>query len=150
MYVSIGSILVHAPTSFGMMYLLSGVGVSPERPNGYGHVGVALATSTVALVNFFALTFLMRRRIGRLNGRDIISGFVKVAAAAAVMSAVCYFSYRVLTGIFLDKSLVVRLIEAFIPIGLGGVVFVIAAKLLRVDELEKLLAVLRKKLGRGA
>lgn len=148
MYVSIASIAVHAPMSFGMMYLLSTVGVTPERPNGYGHVGVALATSTVALVNFFALTLLMRRKIKRLNGRDIFAAFIKIAAASAVMSAVCWFSYKYLTGYFPEKNLFIRLIEAFVPIGLGGITFLVAAKLLRIDELERIYKALAGKLGR--
>jgi putative peptidoglycan lipid II flippase len=147
MYVSIGSVLVHAPTSFGLMYLLSQVGVTAERPNGYGHVGVALATSAVALVNFLALTFLMRRKIGRLNGREIVTALLKIAVAAAVMSAVCYFSYQYLTAYFVEKGFVVRLIEAFVPIGLGGLTFLTAAKALRIGEIEQVIASLRRKLA---
>lgn len=136
MYVSIASIAVHAPTSFGMMYLLSTVGVTPERPDGFGHVGVALATSTVALVNFCALTFLMRRKIGRINGRDIVVSFLKIAIASAAMSVVCYFSYGYLADLFVQKTFLVRSIEAFVPIGLGGLTFLGVAKLLRVQEIE--------------
>jgi putative peptidoglycan lipid II flippase len=147
MYVSIGSVLVHAPTSFGLMYLLSQVGVTAERPNGYGHVGVALATSAVALVNFLALTFLMRRKIGRLNGREIATALLKIAVAAAVMSAVCYLSYQYLTAYFVEKGFVVRLIEAFVPIGLGGLTFLIAAKALRIGEIEQVVSSLRRKLA---
>ncbi|MBA2380146.1 MAG: polysaccharide biosynthesis C-terminal domain-containing protein, partial [Blastocatellia bacterium] len=146
MYVSIASVLVHAPMSFGMMYLLSAVGVTPERPNGFGHVGVALATSTVALVNFFALAFLMRNRIQRLNGRELIVALLKIAVAATLMSAACYFSYHYIAAQFAEKSFLVRAIEAFIPIGIGGLTFLIAAKILRIGELEKLISALRRKL----
>jgi putative peptidoglycan lipid II flippase len=138
MWVSIGSIAVHIPTSFGMMLLLSNVGVTPERPNGFGHVGVALATSTVALVNFFALTFLMRRRIRRLNGRDIISSLAKIAVASAAMSLVAYVTYHALTTVFVEKPFWVQFVEAFVPIGLAGLTFVFAAKLLRINEVERL------------
>lgn len=148
MYISIATIAVHAPVSFGMMYLLSTVGVSAERPNGYGHVGVALATSAVALVNFTALTFFMRRKIGRLNGRDIITAFVRVAIASAVMTAVCYVSYRAVASYFAVENFGVRLLEAFIPIGLGGITFFVMAKLLRISEIEQVVAMLRRKLGR--
>ena len=145
MYVSVASIAVHFVSSFGLMQLLSTVGVSPESPNGYGHVGVALATSIVALGNFLALSLLMRRRIKRLNGRDIFTSFVKIIIASIAMSAVAYASYYYLTNYFGDKSLLIRLAEAFIPIALGGVVFVIAAKLLRVTELEQVYQTLRRK-----
>ena len=137
MWVSIGSIAVHIPTSFGMMLLLSNVGVTPERPNGFGHVGVALATSTVALVNFFALTFLMRRRIKRLNGREILGSLAKIAIASAVMSLVAYVSYHALTTVFVEKPFWVQFVEAFVPIGLAGLTFVFAAKLLRINEIER-------------
>jgi hypothetical protein len=42
----------------------------------------------------------------------------------------------------------VKLIEAFVPIGLGGLSFLVAAKLLGVAELEKLYATLRRRLAR--
>ena len=148
MYVSVASVLVHAPVSYGMMTLLSTVGVTPERPNGFGHVGVALATSAVALVNFTALTIFMRHKIKRLNGRVIFSGFIRVAIAAAVMSAVCYFSYHSLSGYFVEKNFFVRLIEAFVPIGLGGITFLIMAKLLRISEVEQVVTLLQRKLGK--
>ncbi|MBK9155116.1 MAG: murein biosynthesis integral membrane protein MurJ [Chloracidobacterium sp.] len=148
MWVSIGSIAVHAPMSFGMMYLLSTVGVSPERPNGFGHVGVALATSSVALVNFAALTLLMRRRIRRLNGRDIFASFLKVAAATAVMAAVAYGASQFIEGQVPDKSFWARALKAFVPIGLAGVAFIATAKILRIEQLEQLTAILRRKLGK--
>jgi putative peptidoglycan lipid II flippase len=145
MYISLASILVHVPTSFGMMQLPR-VGVTPERPNGFGHVGVALATSIVASVNFIALGVFMRRRIKRLNGRDIASSFVRIVIASAAMSAVAYFSYHFLTNYFGDKAFKVRLVEAFVPIALAGITFLIAAKLLRISELEKIWANLKRRL----
>ena len=148
MYVSIASILIHVCTSYGMMKLLSTVGVSAERPDGFGHVGVALATSIVALVNFLALSLLMRKRIKRLNGREILSAFVKIALASVAMSAVCYFSYYFLHLQFGGKGLIARLIECFVPIGLGGIVFFITAKLLRISEIDKLYNAFARKLGR--
>lgn len=148
MYISLASILVHVPASFGMMQLLSRVGVSPERPNGFGHVGVALATSIVASVNFLALSYFMRRRIKRLNGRDIFSSFIRIVTASAAMSAAAYFSYYFLTRYFESKVLSVRLIEAFAPILMGGVVFLVFAKLLRIGEIDKIYQIIAGKLGR--
>ena len=149
MYVSVASILVHIVVSYSMLKLLSTVGVTSERPSGFGHVGVALATSTVALVNFFALTLLMRRRISGLNGREIFAAFIKIVIASAAMSAVCYASYYFLTNSLGAKTLVVKLVEVFVPIALGGIAFVAMAKILRVGEIDKLFDVLKRKLGRG-
>ncbi|MEO8042055.1 MAG: murein biosynthesis integral membrane protein MurJ [Acidobacteriota bacterium] len=145
MMIGLASVVVNALASYFFMSWLSTVGVEAGRPNGLGHVGVALATSVVAIVNFGALALIMRSRIKRLNGRSILSGFLKIAFASAVMSAVCYFSFRYLDFSFPTRTFSVKFAEAFVPIVLGGVCFVIMAKLLRVAELEKLYAAFARK-----
>ena len=147
MIIALASIAVNAVASFFFRNWLSTYGVSPDAPSGYGHVGVALATSTVALVNFFALAVFMRRRIKRLNGREVFSSFLKIAVASLLMSAVCYLSFHFLTNYFAVKTFAIKLIEAFVPIAVGGLSFLIAAKLLRINELEKLLAIFSRKFG---
>ncbi|MGE3465703.1 MAG: murein biosynthesis integral membrane protein MurJ [Pyrinomonadaceae bacterium] len=148
MYISLASIVVHVPTSFGMMQLLSNFGVTPERPNGFGHVGVALATSIVATVNFLALGWFMRRKINRVNGRDILSSLGRIVIASVAMSAVAYASYRGLTAYFVDKHLWIRLIEAFVPIAAAGITFLVVAKLLRISELESAIRIVSARLRR--
>lgn len=149
MVIAIASIGVNFIGSYFLREWLSHYGVSPETPYGYGHVGVAMATSIVALVNFFALALMMRRRIKRLNGRDIFFSFLKIAAASAVLSAVCYASYHFLFNRFGATTFTIKMIEAFVPIALGGFAFVITAKLLRVTELEQAFGMVRRKLGRS-
>ncbi len=41
-----------------------------------------------------------------------------------------------------------RLIEAFIPIGLGGIAFLMMAKLLKISDVEKIYRAVARKLGR--
>ncbi len=149
MIIAICSIAVNAVASYFFRNWLSNFGVSPEYPSGYGHVGVALATSSVALVNFFALALMMRKRIGRIDGREIVAAFFKIAVASAVMSAVCYFSYHFLFNRFGIDSFSTKIIEAFVPIVLGVITFVLMAKILRVSEINKLYNALARKLGRN-
>jgi putative peptidoglycan lipid II flippase len=148
MIIAVGSIAVNALASYFFRDWLSHFGVTPETPHGYGHVGVALATSTVALVNFVALAIFMRRRIARLNGRVIASSFFRIAAASLLMSAISYASYYFLHSLLNSKGLLAEAAEAFIPIAIGGAVFLVAAKLFGVSELEKLYSGLRRKLAR--
>lgn len=148
MIIAVCSIVINALASFLFRNWLSNFGVSSEYPSGYGHVGVALATSSVALVNFFALALMMRRRIERINGKDIISSFVRIGAAAAIMSLVCYLSYHFLLNQFGMTSFSTKLIEVLVPIMLGGITFVLAAKILRVSEITQLANTFARKLGR--
>ncbi len=148
MIIGIFSIAVNAVACYFFMDLFSNYGVSPEYPDGYGHVGVALATSCVALVNFFALALIMRKRIQRINGNSIIASFIKIAIASAIMSVVAYFSYKFLAERLGVQGFIIKLIEVFVPIGLGGIAFLIMAKLLNVKELNQFIGAITRKLGR--
>ena len=150
MIVGVASIAVNARASYFFMTWLSTVGVSETSPNGLGHVGVALATSVVAIVNFLALVLIMRNRIKRLNGRSFISSFVKIAIASAVMSAACYFSFHFLDARFPTRTFGVKMIEAFVPIAIGGLVFLACAKLLGVTEIEKIYRIFARKFGKAS
>ncbi|MBP7415925.1 MAG: murein biosynthesis integral membrane protein MurJ [Pyrinomonadaceae bacterium] len=148
MIIALASIVVNFLGGYYLREWFSHYGVTPETPYGYGHVGVALATSIVALVNFFALAIIMRRRIKRLNGREIIASFTKIAIASAVLSAVCYATYHFILSRYGSDGFWLRMAEAFVPIALGGIAFVIVAKLLRITELEQAFATIRRKLAR--
>ena len=139
MIIALCSIIVNALASYGFKILFTGYG--------FGHIGVALATSSVALVNFFALALIMRKRIAGINGTDIIRSFVKIALASAAMSAVCWFSYYFLHKSFGAQTFLFKLIETLVPIALGGAVFFTMAKLLRVSEIDKLYNAFARKLG---
>ena len=140
MIISLCSIAVNGVASYVFREAL--------MPYGFGHVGVALATSSVALVNFFALAFLMRGRINGIEGGKILASFVKIAIAAAMMSAVSWFAYFFLHRTFGAANLIFKLIEVLIPIALGGICFIVVAKLLRVSELESAYNAFARKFGR--
>ncbi len=146
MIIAVCSIAVNAVVSYFFLRVLSDYGVSPETPNGFGHIGVALATSSVALVNFFALAFIMRKRLSGIDGKEIFSAFVKIAVASAVMSVVCYFTYQFLLQRLGFDTFISKVIEVFVPIALGGIVFVIMAKSLRISEINKIYNAFARKL----
>lgn len=139
MIIAVASIAVNALASYLFRNWLADYG--------YGHVGVALATSSVALVNFFALAVFMRGKIKRLNGREIFSSFIRIAIASAIMSVVCYFSYHFIAKMVGISGLFAKLLDAFIPIALGGITFFLMAKLLKVEEVTKVYNAFARKLG---
>jgi archaellum biogenesis protein FlaJ (TadC family) len=88
----------------------------------------------------------MRKRLSGIDGREILSAFVKIAIASAVMSAFCYFSYQFLLQKLGFETLIFRIIEAFVPIALGGIVFILMAKILHIDEINKIYNAFARKL----
>jgi putative peptidoglycan lipid II flippase len=141
MIVSVVSIFIHVVVSYTLLHLLSVYGL--------GHVGPTLATSTVALVNFFALALMMRKRIQRLEGKAILVSFIKIVTASLVMGIVAYLSYRGLEALLGTSGLLVRIIEALFPVGVGATVFFVMAKMLGVKELEQAIEAFARKLRRN-
>lgn len=149
MFVSLCSVLIYPFAGYYFMQYFSQFNVTPETPKGLAHVGLTVATSLIALVSFSLLIFMMRRRIDHIEGKEIIIAFTKIAIASIAMSTVCYFSYHFLHGQFRGQSLVAKLIEAFVPIGLGGIVFLISGKLLGISELNQFVSMIRRKISRS-
>jgi putative peptidoglycan lipid II flippase len=63
--------------------------IGPLSWLGLGHRGLALATSVTAVGNFLQLVFYLRRRIGLLEGRRILSTVLRVALASGLVGAAC-------------------------------------------------------------
>jgi putative peptidoglycan lipid II flippase len=150
MLVSIVSIVINAVGDYFFKTWLSGYGVTPETPYGYGHAGLALSTSCVALINFFALIYFMRRRLKRLEGRQIFSSFIRISLASAALSVTSYFTYTSLVQRLGEQGFKIHVIETFVPIMTGGLVFLIAARLLRVRELNQAVEAIASRLRRKA
>jgi len=124
MYVAIAAIVVNA----GMDYLFAIV-------CGMKTAGLALSTSTVALVNFFLLLGLMRRKIGRVEATALLRSFLKVALASVLMSAAAYVTHR-----FCEFN---RYVDVLLSMIVAVIVFGAACQALGVEELAELLALLK-------
>lgn len=148
MAVSLCSVVIYPFAGYFLMRFFSQFYVTPETPNGLAHVGLTVATSIIALFSFTLLIFMMRRRIKRINGKQILTAIIKISIASAVLSAAAYASYYALASFLGTKGLLVRLIEAFVPIGLGGAAFLIAAKLLNIEEMNRTYDAFARKFGR--
>jgi putative peptidoglycan lipid II flippase len=102
---------------------------------GLGHAGLALSTSIVAIFNFLALLWVIRGRIGGVDGRRLLTSGLKVLAAGALMGAACYGSSHLARGL-LGVGRGARLVDLAISIPLGLAVFYTAARALRIAEVE--------------
>jgi putative peptidoglycan lipid II flippase len=108
-----------------------------------GPSGLALSTSAVALTNFAWLLVLMRRKIGKLDGQKLAQSAIRIGGASAVMTMAVIFVADFLAQTFGNVSIAARAAVVFGAIGAGLLAFGASCKLLRVEELGELMAVLR-------
>jgi len=95
--------------------------------------GLALATAICSAGQLLILYWILVRRIGRGDLDAVCSCTLKTLAASAAMAFACLWS---LSWLDLPARLTVhRLIRVFVPIAVGGSVFVAVSWLLRVPEL---------------
>lgn len=140
--ISVASIVVNIFASYLFKNLFAA--------RGYGHVGLALSTSAVALVNFFALAFLIGRRVGGIHGGRILGSLLRIALASAALAAVSYGAYRLLLSHLGAASLIARLVITLLPVGAGAGAFLVAARLLGIRELAQATQVLTRRFRRRA
>ena len=106
----------------------------------FGHVGLALSTSAVAVVNFVWLFAVLRRRLDGMEGTRLVRSLLRIGVAAAVMSLVVHeadtlFS-RALShptgALFLESSALAYGARVVAGVGLGVGIFAAACWLLRL------------------
>ena len=112
-----------------------GVAVALVRYAHLGPAGLALSTSSVAMVSFVVLFELLRRRIGGIHGRRLRSSVAKVAAATAAMALACWASSRALHA-WLGAGKLAQLMDLAVSIPLGVAVLYGVCRALRQEELD--------------
>jgi putative peptidoglycan lipid II flippase len=100
-----------------------------------GQAGLAISTSIVAIFSSLALLWAIRRRIGGIHGRQLLSTVIKVAAAAILMGAACLESSHLMRE-WLGIARWARVADLAVSISLGLAVFYGAARAMGVRELE--------------
>lgn len=124
MLVSLGSIVVNAVVASTLI-----------RGANLGHAGLALSTSSVALISFLILFWVLMVRIGGIHGRRLRTVIVKVSTASLLMASVVWVSSTVITG-WLGSHVFGRLVDLAISIPLGVGVLYWACRSMKVEELE--------------
>jgi putative peptidoglycan lipid II flippase len=114
-----------------------------------GFRGVALGTSLAAVANFAVLGLAWRRRHGGLGAAGLGAQLGRVLAATAVLAVAAWGTARGLGAALPPGGVGRQLALGLGPVLAGGLAYLAAARLLRIGELEELVAALRRRRGRG-
>ncbi len=131
--VGAGAMTLNVVFSFAFSAWFQQIGLMP-------HGGLALANSLATALEAAVLFFLMRRRLGGINGAEIARGTVKISVAALGMG-LSLMAWMQLTGSLPPWMTGLGGVAA------GGVVYCLGVVLLKIPEVERVLGVLRRRLG---
>ena len=113
-----------------------------------GHRGLALATSVTSIINVAQLAFYLRRKIGPIDARRILSTGVRVLIAGGVAAGACAAGLR-LAGERARGGLMAELVAVACGLAVGGALTWVMMRALRVTELESLEDLARGLLARA-
>lgn len=102
-----------------------------------GGPGLALATSTTAIIQISAATWNLQRKVGRLDWQRLLSCAGRCLIATAVLAVVGYATLIVLPE---GESLLVRLVRVAAPIVTATAAWFATVTLLRLEEVWLLIA----------
>jgi putative peptidoglycan lipid II flippase len=103
-----------------------------------GHRGLAFGTAAAALLNAGILLWLLRQRLGGLDGRHLVTTLAKISVASAAMAIAAHYAERVLHVPFEGGGVLAQSIRVFGAIGTGICVLAVSAHLLRIEQFAQL------------
>lgn len=84
---------------------------------------LALTTSVVTTFNFLFYFFYLRRQLGGVDGRTLLSGLVKIMAAGILLGAVCWAGKAWFLQGFLNWTFPARVLGISLVCGCAGIVY---------------------------
>lgn len=111
--------------------------------------GLALAYSIAGLVSMVLLYAFLHQKVGDLGSREIASSLLKIIIASVVMGAGVLFFLN-FSDHFIDiTSKSQQLLELFLAVCIGIVIYIVMAVVLRIEEMQAAVNMLRRKIRRG-
>src|SRR5258708_29563469 len=105
----------------------------------FGVWGIPLSTSIVNIAGTAALLILLRRRLGRVDGAETATTFIRVTIASGLLALVAWPAWRGLDAA-LGRSAGGQIVSLGVALTAGGLAYLLACRALEVRELDALLA----------
>lgn len=113
-----------------------------------GYRGLALGTAIAAIFNAVVLLWILRGRLGGLEGRRVAMALAKITAASAVMGITAHLAVSGLTSAMPGAGEAAKAVRVFGAIAAALAALGIAARLLRIEEFTDATARVLQRLGR--
>jgi putative peptidoglycan lipid II flippase len=113
-----------------------------------GYRGLALGTSMAAIFNAVTLFVLLRRNLGGLNERRLLSSLVRIAVASAVMGGVAVFMDRWLSATLPQQALFWQIVQVGVDITTAIAALAATAWMLRIREFNDSVNLVLRRLRR--
>ena len=105
--------------------------------------GIPLATSLVNLAGTVGLVLVIRRRVGRIEGRRTLDTYARSLAAAALAAGIAFAVWYGLDEA-LGRSGLAQVVSVGAALAAAAAGYLAAARILGIRELDALLSLVRR------
>jgi putative peptidoglycan lipid II flippase len=137
------------PTIVSMITMGVNVAVNLALVRLLGYRGLALGTALAAWFNAATLLWLLRGRLGGLDGGPIAVAFAKIATASIAMGLAAQGGETWLRNVVPGGSAAAQLVRVGAAIGIGLLTLGLSARLLRIREFDQALRLVTNRLRRS-
>ncbi len=134
------------PVTVSVISVLVNLAINLMLVRVMGYRGLALGTALAAMFNAGTLLWLLRNRLGGLEGRRVTVAFAKIACASIAMGAAANVSAGWLGTHLPPAGSMWRAIELAAAIGVGLAVLVASARVLRIAEFDEAFGIVMRRL----
>jgi putative peptidoglycan lipid II flippase len=106
--------------------------------------GIVAATAIATVASVVAQCVILRRLLGGLELGRLLDTGLRITVAAAALAAVSFGVWDLLDDA-LGRGLLGQIVSLGAALGLGGLVYLGAARLLRIAELEQIMRLVRRR-----
>ncbi len=112
------------------------------KPFGIG--GIVAGTGIGTTVAMAAQVVILRRELGGLELNRLLTAFVRILIASAALAGVSYLIWDLLDA-ELGSDLLGQIISLGVGLTVGGAAYLLAARLLRMPEIEQIMRLVRRR-----
>lgn len=109
-----------------------------------GHGGIALTTSIVSIFNLLILVEILRRRLGRIEGKKIVFSIFRILLASILMIILVYFIWSALDSM-VGRETIGQVISLGSAIFIAFILYLLFCYLLKVEELSVLYNMIKER-----
>ena len=138
-----------SPVLINVFVLLFNIIISIILVGPFTYRGLAMAYSLSGLLSMLVLGVALRFKIGQYGGKALVKSALQSIIASAVMGVAVYFVANGLEQVLDLSSKLMQVLQVGIGITVGVVVYAAMAIVMRMEEAQQVLRIVKRKLRRS-
>lgn len=124
------------PVAVGIFTIIVNIVLNYLLIGPMGHGGLALAYSLAGIINMLLLLYILKLKLGRLDGRKILASFLKTLVISGMMGTAAYYASELSAAYLSSGGTLTQLLQVAAGVSTGVIVFLVLALLLKMEEAE--------------